>query len=359
MHPGLIDGGALAFRDEFQAEPGQATASPASRQLPLPARASTIGHRTHGENMRRFLLLAALLGGCSEPPADTVPESQRSKLIVAGQLQSDELVEASGLARSARSPDLLWSMNDSGSKARLYAFDGSGFHRGRIRLDGVDNEDWEDLSSFTVDGTPYLLVADTGDNDADRDEVTLHVVLEPDLAEDDKVRLDPAWSIDFRYPDGPRDVEAVAADAANDRVWLLSKIDWPPVLYSVPLHPTSNDTQVAVRHGPVTTLPEPTRQDREHAVFTKEWHWQPTGMDLSPDGRLAVILTYRGVYLYHLDPGRSLYDSLSGRAYGFGLGNFREAESVAFGADGNSIYVTLEGRHPPLLRIDINGGLPE
>ena len=28
-------------------------------------------------------------------------------------------------------------------------------------------------------------------------------------------------------------------------------------------------------------------------------------------------------------------------------------------ADGRSIYVTLEGRHAPLLRIDINGALPE
>ena len=51
--------------------------------------------------------------------------------------------------------------------------------------------------------------------------------------------------------------------------------------------------------------------------------------------------------------------SLSGQAYGFGLGNFRGAESVAFSADGNTIYVTLEGRHAPLLRIDINGALPE
>jgi hypothetical protein len=131
------------------------------------------------------------------------------------------------------------------------------------------------------------------------------------------------------------------------------------VLYSVALHPPSDDTIVAQRLGPIESLPAPTRQDREHAVFTKEWHWQPTGMDLSPDGRLAVILTYRGVYLYRLDPGRSLYESLSGQAYGLGLGNFRNAESVAFSADSNSIFVTLEGRHAPLLRIDINGALPE
>ena len=146
--------------------------------------------------------MALGLCACSSPADGSFePTASRSRLIVAGQLESDELVEASGLARSQRSPDLLWSMNDGGSKARLYAIDASGFHRGRIKLDDVKNRDWEDLSSFTVDGTPYLLIADTGDNDATRNAVSLHVVLEPALAADYKIKANPAWSIDFRYPD--------------------------------------------------------------------------------------------------------------------------------------------------------------
>jgi hypothetical protein len=173
--------------------------------------------------MRRILFLVVVLAGCTEPSADAVTEGPRSRLIVAGQLQTGELVEASGLARSQRSPDLLWSMNDGGSKARLHAIDASGFHRGRIKLDDIENRDWEDLSSFDVDGTPYLLIADTGDNDAKRDQVSLHIVLEPDLALDDKVKVDPAWSIHLRYPDGPRDVEAVTVDPARGQVLLLSK----------------------------------------------------------------------------------------------------------------------------------------
>ena len=214
-------------------------------------------YQRHSHAFRGNLALACAalaLCACSSPADDTVaPSTPRAELVVAGQLVSDELVEASGLARSQRSPDLLWSINDGGSKAHIYALDGSGFHRGRIKLDDIKNRDWEDLSSFSVDGTPYLLVADTGDNDARRDQASLHVVLEPDLDDDNKVKTDPAWSIDFRYPDGPRDVEA----------------------------------------------------------------------------------------------------------YRFGLGNFRNAEAIAFSADSKSIFVTLEGRHAPLLRIDINGALPE
>jgi len=280
-------------------------------------------------------------------------------MIVAGQLENEHLVEASGLATSRRDPEILWSLNDGGSKPRLYAFDLTGAHRGRIKLRNAKNRDWEDIASFMLDGKPYLLVADVGDNDSRRKKVSFYVIAEPDLGADNKVELKPAWRVDFRYPEGPRDAEAVAVDATNDRVIVLTKRDLPPVLYEVPLRPQGDDTVTATRLGTIESLPRPRRPDVDQAMFTNDWHWQPTGMDLSPDGSLAAILTYRAVYVFRLDPGTNLYDSLSGQAYSLGLGNFRDAESVAFSADGKSIFVTVERRHAPLLRIDMNGALPE
>ena len=280
-------------------------------------------------------------------------------MIVAGQLENKDLVEASGLAASRRDPEILWSLNDGGSKPRIFALDLTGAHKGRIELKKARNRDWEDIASFMLDGEPYLLVADVGDNDNRRKKVTFYVVAEPDLGADDKVKLEPAWQVDFRYPDGPRDAEAVAVDAANERVIVLTKRDLPPVLYSVPLRPDSNDTVTANWLGTIESLPRPRRQDVDEAVFTKDWHWQPTSMDLSPDGSLAAILTYRAVYVFRRYPGTGLYDSLSGQAYSLGLGHFRDAESVAFSADSGSIFITVERRHAPLLRIDINEALPE
>ncbi len=316
-------------------------------------------HSTFAGRAYCLSITATLLCACSPPEDIPQGDSPRPAMIVAGQLEEKELVEASGLARSQRQPGLLWSINDGGSKPRIYALDEHGSHVGRIRLEEARNKDWEDISSFTLDGEPYLLVADVGDNDARRKKVTLYVVAEPDLMEDDKVKLEPAWRIDFRYPDGPRDVEAVAVDIANERVIMLTKRDVPPVLYEVPLRPAVDETLTATRLGTIKTLPRPTRQDLDQAIFTKDWHWQVTGMDLSADGGLAVILTYRAVYVYRRGPGESLYESLSGRPYGLGLGNFRDAESVAFSADGESIFVTVERRHAPLLRIDMNGAIPE
>jgi hypothetical protein len=321
--------------------------------------------RTLTDYQRLPVLLGALalttvaLNGCSPAEDPIATDEPRPAMIVAGQLENKDIVEASGLASSRRDPGILWTLNDGGSKPRLYAIDLTGAHRGRIKLDDAHNRDWEDIASFELGGEPYLLVADTGDNDNRRKKVSLYVVAEPDLDADDKVRLEPAWRVDFRYPDGPRDAEAVAVDVANERVIVLTKRDFPPVLYSVPLRPDGDGTVTATRLGAIESLPRPRRQDVEQAPFTKDWHWQPTGMDLSPDNKLAVILTYRAVYVFRLDPGASLFEALSGQAYSLGLGNFRDAESAAFSADGQSIFVTVERRHAPLLRIDIDGAIPE
>jgi hypothetical protein len=309
--------------------------------------------------MRSLIPIVLLLAACSEPVAEPPVDERRPRLIVAGQLENEDLIEASGLARSQRDPDILWSINDGGSKPRLYAFDSAGSHRGRIKLDDAKNRDWEDIASFTLDGEPWLLVADIGDNDSRREKVSFYVVAEPDLSEDDKIRDKPAGEVEFRYPDGPRDAEAVVVDTANERVLVLTKRNLPPVLYEVPLRPGTEDTVTAKWLGPVESLPLPSRQDVNQAVLTKNWHWQPTGMDISADGRLAVILTYRAIYVFRVQPDADLYDALSGQAYALGLGNFRDAESVAFHADSESIFVTVERRHAPLLRIDLKGGLPE
>ena len=57
-----------------------------------------------------------------------------------------EIPEASGLAVSRRDPGLLWSHNDSGSAAVLFALDTAGTMRGRVRVP-VKTRDWEDVSA--------------------------------------------------------------------------------------------------------------------------------------------------------------------------------------------------------------------
>jgi hypothetical protein len=300
-------------------------------------------------------LLAIAAAGC-EPPVEVPSNGGRpAALVVAGTLEKKALREASGITRSNRDTGVLWLHNDSGSKARLYAIDVEGRHLGRLKLRQSDNRDWEDIASFTRDGKAYLLVADIGDNDSEHDEYVLYIVEEPDLEDDDEHEAEPAWRVRFEYPDGPRDAEAVTVDVNNDRALILSKRDLPPVLYSVPLAP-NDDVIVAEKLGPITSLPPPTRQDVEFAPQTKDWHWQPTAMDISADGTSAIILTYAAVYYYRFES--DWLTTLNQQALGFSLRGIRDAEAAAFGATRRQIFLTVEGKHPPLLRIDMEPATP-
>ena len=340
------------------------------------------------------VLLLPFAGACSKPADESLSESQRPKVTLAGTLRDEALVEASGLARSKRVDGVLWVINDGGSAPSLHAIDHSGGSRGRLDLDNADNLDWEDLASFELDGKPYLLAADIGDNDAKRDHLTLYIVEEPIVMEhivvehiveerivekpivDEPVAAEPvpgringngaqdyAWRIRFRYPGGPRDAESVAVDTAGETVLVLSKRDLPPVLYSVPLRPPVSGADgivTATRLGPVTSLPSPDKSDVENAPVTKDWHWQPTALDIWPDGTSAAILTYRAVYVYERATGQSWPAALKAEPRQVvGLGNIPNAEAVAFGDTADTLFVTIENRRPPLIRIDTSGEFPQ
>ena len=272
----------------------------------------------------------------------------------AGRLENAKIDEASGLARSQREPGVLWTINDSGKPA-LHPLDLNGRRLGEVELRKADNRDWEDLASFTLDGDPYLLIADIGDNNARRKKVTLYFAKEP-RTDENKTRAD--WEVEFTYPNGPRDAESAAIDIENERVLVLSKRDIPPALYELPMRSNSDKKIMASWLGTIDSLPKPSRQDLEFAPKTKNWHWQPVGMDISADNRAAVILTYRAIYYYLRRPGQDWFEALNTRPIRVGLGNFPNAEAVAFGDDKRTVYVTGENRNALLLRIDLSAPEP-
>ena len=302
-----------------------------------------------------FAFAAMLCSGC-DAPEKAAPDSRDTGMpaavVIAGRVADEALTEISGLARSGHDPRRLWVHNDSGDGAVLHAIDVEGRSRGRLALDDADNVDWEDLAAFVHEGRPYLLVADTGDNEGRREILTLYAVAEPELPDGATVTATPAWRVDFRYPDGPHDAEAVAVDAPAGAIYVLTKRDVPPVLYRLPLVPPGAEPVTATRVRTLNALPRPRYTDLEVARVTNHWHWQPTAMDLAPDGSFAVVLTYGSVYYFRRQPGQELGEALSGRPLGFGLRRLRNAEALAVAPDGHSLYVGVEARRAPLLRIE-------
>ena len=199
------------------------------------------------------------------------------------------------------------------------------------------------------------MVADIGDNDLRHKTRTLYFLKEPKAGKD-KTTVD--WEVRFKYPNGRRDAEAAAVDIENQRALILSKRDIPPQLYEVPLRADEDEKVTAKWLGTIDSLPKPSRQDVEFALKTKDWHWQPVGMDISQDNRAAVIMTYRAIYYYLRRPGQTWFEALNGKPIRIGLGNFINAEAVAFADDRRTVMVTGENKHSLLLRVDLDIPIP-
>ncbi len=301
--------------------------------------------------MRQLLLPILALGACSDAGPDPAPQNVLVPVVI-GRLEDPVIQEASGLARSQRTPNVLWTINDNGAEEWVHGISPRGRRLGEFDLKKSNNVDWEDMASFTLDGEPYLMIADIGDNEARHRKRTLYVVKEPGVKKGDREKVD--WRVDFEYPDGPRDAESVAVDIDNMRALVLSKRDIPPVLYEVPLKPEDDDKVTATWLGTIRSLPPPSRQDVQFAPKTKSWHWQPVGMDFSADNRAAVIMTYRAVYYYERREDEDWFDALNRRPRRVSLGNFQNAEAVAFGNEKRTVVVTGENRHSPVLAIDFS-----
>lgn len=270
---------------------------------------------------------------------------------LAALLNDPEIAEISGIAASRAHPGVLWVHNDSFSEAALYALSPQGKRLAKLSIDGVSNFDWEDLAAFDRDGRHYLLIADTGDNGGIRSKLQLHVIEEPQTLADAHVR--PAWSIVFRWPDGARDVEAVAVDARHDTVLLIGKKRVPPDLFSLPLTPSGGETLSARRIGALVGVAQPNAEDLERNPVYGRYRSQITAADISADGRMLAVLNYRIIYLYtrHGDADWGSVVAHPGRELPFPW--LAQAEALAFDPDGKQLWLISERRPTPLLRVPL------
>ena len=261
----------------------------------------------------------------------------------APKLASPVITEASGLAASPRSDDFLWIINDSGGTGEIHLCNTDGTSRGSVSVKGLKNKDWEDLAAFVLEGKSYLLIADTGDNNSKRDSVSLFIVREPVLPSAGKSvagEIPVVWKIEFTYEDGPRDCEAVAVDARREKIILVSKRTEPPVVYELPLRPAEKE-QVAKRIGTTQTIAP--------AFILLPHRNQPTGMDISPDGSTAAIVTYYGVFLFSKESGQTWGEAFAAQPVRIGSHKLPQAESVAFAKDGKSLRCISEGRNSSIV----------
>lgn len=294
--------------------------------------------------MHRLFLLFFLLPGLARAAQWSAPD-------IAGLVTDRAIAEMSGLAASRAFPGHYWAINDSGSPAELYLVDAEGRHRGTVRVEGAPNVDWEDLAGFELDGRRYLLVADTGDNGGLRQELQLYVFEEPTALD---VPVQPAWVQRFRWPDGPRDCEAVAVDAAAGEVLLVSKKRVPPELMRVPLKPGGDRPAVAELLGLLPGIEQPSARDLSLNPVYGRYRSQVTAADLSPNGRVLAVLNYRSVNFVVRPAGGDWPAALQARpTQPLVLPWLPQAEALAWDADGLGLAIGSEQLPSPFLRYRI------
>lgn len=221
------------------------------------------------------------------------PESEKTSQLVCHRDEAPRalpasLRETSGLAASLLQDDLFWTHNDRGNPPILFAVNTAGEVLRSIELD-VPAEDWEDIEISDCDKGPCIFVADTGDNDGEREHVTVYRLAEPGPNTDE---AGPVEALHARFPDGPRDVEALFV-LPGGSLFLVSKgrrEDIALYQYPEPMRPDSTVVLERVRQ----LFPEP--EDSDDRV---------TAATASRDGRLVGIRTSRSLYIYSAERLRS------------------------------------------------------
>jgi hypothetical protein len=257
-------------------------------------------------------------------------------------LTDNRLSELSGLAASKAQPGLLWAHNDSGDAPALYRLQ-DGKLTSRVLLTGAAAIDWEDMASFFWQGKPALLIGDMGDNDSQRDHITLYAYTDPGSSG----IPEKLWELNVRYPDGAKDAESLAV--VGDTAYLLTKRQDPPQLYRVSLGPNAKGA-VAELLGSVRNLPRPDNGDiLDDPLFGRIRHW-PTGMDINDQG--VVVLTYKDAYWYPRKNAQTpVYQALMQKPKVLDLPQLPQTEAVAI--DGKSLWAGSEKLPTRLVKVSL------
>ncbi len=232
----------------------------------------------------------------------------------------DEIPELSGLAVSPFHPSVIWGHNDSGDRARVYAFDPSGTLLATVLLDGVVAVDWEDMAIGPCGGEECIYVGDIGDNLRIRPWVSVHRFPVPDLsAADDGAELSvTVETARFEYPDGNHDAEAMVVDA-DGRVVLLTKDGRILTVFAAEF--TTEEDVVMSLLGSLDI------RDTETAMAALV-----TGADIIPRDRL-LVRTYETAFEYSL-AGGSVLAAFETSPTLVPVNRERQGEAIAYGEAG-------------------------
>lgn len=251
-------------------------------------------------------------------------------------IRDSRITESSGLAASA---DRLWTINDGGSRLRVFELDRTCKVR-KVVTGGIDPYDVEDLAR-AADGTLWL--ADTGDNSLNRSTVAL-----------ERIRPDGSATL-FRltYPDGPHDAEALLLMPSGE-LYIATKEPLASNIYT-PEGPLSASAPTALRRvASIGLLPTGT----PGGPVGTAGQVVVTGGAVAPDGRSVALRTYTDAYVWAVPSGDVAAALKSGDRQRIALPPTAQGEGIAFAADGRSLLTSTEKLPGPVQVIPLGAAAP-
>lgn len=274
--------------------------------------------------MRIFALLIGLLilSSCKlEVPGVAVAQfspDPTTTPVLPGQID-----EASGMADSRSQPGNVWIEQDGGSPAELALLGYDGKLKGKIGIPTITNRDWEELAMGPgpVEGTNYLYIGEIGDNNAQYPFCQIYRLPEPGSLQTPVTQVE---RINFRYPDGPRDAEAMFVDPRTKDIYIISKREPNVRLYRLPYPQNINEVTVAQPYGelPLTFV---------------------TGAAISPDGSEIVVRTYTTIAYWKRKADQTIADVLqNGNSRQLPYRQETQGEAICFDKEGKGYFTISE-----------------
>ena len=291
-----------------------------------------------------LLILAAL---SSADAQNSTPSFKPG--VQVGTVGDGEISEASGLAATRTRPGALWVHNDSGHKSRIFAINPAGSTLGAWDLEGVRARDPEDIAvgPGPKPGVHFVYLADIGDNLERRASIVIYRFAEPDTTKGGgTVASSEISALEFTYPDGAHDAEALMSDPLSGDLYIITKkITGKSSVYRAPFpHSAAGRTSLEK----TATIAFEGSGASDLAI---------TGADISRTGHEILIRTYNKAAIRLRNPEESIAAALEGPAYTVpvpGPPAEPQGESIAYANDGRAYYTLGEGIAQPLFRFDRN-----
>jgi hypothetical protein len=278
----------------------------------------------------------------------SVKDYRKARII--GKIESNEITESSGLVASKCQENVLWTHNDSGDNAFVFAINTAGKKLGTFRVKGAINVDWEDIAAYkNADGECFLYIGDIGNNARARSNLVVYLVKEPlvspsgaSSSKKNPIETENSKAIKFVYSDSRHDAETLLVHPQTADIYIVTKeLSSPASVYKLANNYASDKINKLEK---ITDLSVPAIPNG----FL-------TGGDISSDGKKVVVCDYFAAYEFALPENSKNFEEIwKQKPLTISIGEREQGEAVCYSFDGKSIFATSEKKNSPIFEAKQN-----